>query len=174
MPELHKSKIELPPAQRATPQDAAEIFQLVKTCSDWLLEQGFDHWASWYTQEKVAEKINDCQVFFWRLNGKVVACVALSLHYDDELRKIFQSPDVPAVYMGMLGVHPEAMQHGLGKQILAFVEEQTREQGISRVRFDCRAEIEALVNFYMHADYGIVGSVSEGPAENYYLFEKLV
>lgn len=166
--------------RRATQDDLDRVWTVIKKCSDWLLENGLDHWDAYYSKELIEEKLNKSTVFVVEVKGNVVGTVTISTdeveYYTESDVAQFSNKDSRAVYVTALAVLPSMQGLGIGSALMKMVEDKAFEMGISTVRFDCRARYKELVEFYLKNGYSVVGLLwdEEDNNEPYCLMEKLM
>ncbi len=174
--------------EKADQSKAEAIFELMSACSADMVRQGFNHWAEYYSTIEAIEKRSkhyDTYVMY-SPEGKATATVSLSttpppyyrmnnekVNYCNAFTQVEKSK---AIYVSGLGVHPDLQGSGLGKKLMAFVEEKARELGMESIRFDTRGEFTRVVEFYKKLGYTKLPQVmiTEDSGENYFLFEKIL
>ena len=137
--------------------DLASIFKIIQTCSKWLSDHGMEHWSNYYTEDVVAKKFQESEIYGLIDDGMLQGVVCISpnapSYYDTVDFDHFQEATSDARYMSMLAINPARQKAGLAPQLMAYAEKETRKQGIKFMRLDVIREYEALNGFYQRRDY---------------------
>ncbi|UCC48692.1 MAG: GNAT family N-acetyltransferase [Gemmatimonadota bacterium] len=125
-------------------QDAEAIYRVHKQsisrlCSGVYSPVQVDEWAELRTPQHYEELINDGRVLVAKGPGGVVGFAVFST----------ESGELEALY-----VHPEYVSHGIGSQLLAVVESQALNQGISAITLNATLNSAA---FYERRGYSSLG-----------------
>jgi GNAT superfamily N-acetyltransferase len=163
---------------RAYKTDANTVWQIVNSCSQWLLTQKkLDHWSSYYNSKIIENKIETEEVFLVKSDSDIVATVTLSRlppeYYNEEQLQCFTDTR-STVYISTLAVKPEMQRQGIASKIIKNIELIAKSRNIKNLGLDCRAEYPDLVRFYLKRGFNQVGSFSEGAGQNYLLMEKSI
>jgi len=155
----------------------SSYWKIVKKCSDWMLSLGWDHWDGYYVPERLKKKINNEKVYLGYLEKRPIATITLSLKtsgFINQGLRNFNEPQAKAFYISTLAVLPSEQGKGFASQLLDFVEEKGTREGIKYLRLSTRASWKKVVNFYLHRNYKIKGTISdnEDNDEPYFLMEK--
>jgi predicted N-acetyltransferase YhbS len=97
------------------------------------------------------------------LDDEIVGCVCY--HQESE-----------HVYLGRLSVLPSYRQYGVGRALMAYVEQQAQAMGVSRVQLGVRVALPHLQAYYERLGYRVVhAEAHEGYTEpTYVVMEKQV
>lgn len=115
------------------------------------------------TVESLREKIADGNAVLALLDDQVIGCV-------------FYRPDCDHLYFGRLAVLPAHRQRGVGRALIAYVEERARTLGLPRIRIGVRIGLPELFAAYERIGYRTIAEHShEGYAQPTYVsMEKLL
>jgi len=164
--------------KKATIKDLDNTWGIIKICSDWLVEQGMNHWESYYSKKLIAKKIKTQQVFLAYVDKKPIATITLDKnpvsYYEEKDLQKFADPGAKAYYMMALAVIPGYQKRGIAGQLIKFAEKKALKEGIKYTRFDCRASYQELVEYYKKRDYKVAGDFidPDDNSEIYLLMEK--
>jgi ribosomal protein S18 acetylase RimI-like enzyme len=95
------------------------------------------------TEETIRQKLTVGHAVLASVNQKIVGCA-------------FYQPAGDHVYLGRLAVLPEYRRRGIGRQLLAWVETQTRSLGYRRVRLSVRVALSGNRAYYERLGYRVI------------------
>jgi [ribosomal protein S18]-alanine N-acetyltransferase len=128
-----------PDIRPAAPADAAGIARMSRDC--------IEHGLPWsWTAARVMQAIGDpstnvvVHVRRGQLQGFGI------MQYDDD-----------DAHLALLAVHPLSRHQGLGRGLLAWLEQSARVAGIRRTRLEARADNHHAIRFYERQGYVRVG-----------------
>lgn len=158
--------------------DWRDAWEVISKCSEWLSEQGMDHWKDYYTEEKVQEKFGHSKIFVLYVDDKPVGTGSYSTeapeYYSEQDINCFENPKAVAAYFSALCVDPEFQGKGYGKLLVKSREDAlAKDPDIEAYRFDARASYRELIKFHLKNGFKIVG-VMDDEGEDYFLFEKVI
>jgi ribosomal protein S18 acetylase RimI-like enzyme len=159
-------------------QNIEDAWLVIKECSDWLLDNELDHWANYYTLERMKEKLKLGSVFCMYEGKTPVATVSLSIESPEyysptDLTCFSHVADDKTVFISSLGVRPAYQGKGYAKDLLRYCEKFARENGYRAVGFDVRRKYAKLIEFYIKRGFVEVGDMND-EGESYVLFEKVI
>jgi predicted N-acetyltransferase YhbS len=96
------------------------------------------------TAESIEHYLQQGHAVLALLNDEVVGCVCY--HQESE-----------HVYFGRLSVLPSCRQHGLGRALVTYVEQQAHALGAPRIRLGVRRALPHLQAYYERLGYHVVG-----------------
>jgi ribosomal protein S18 acetylase RimI-like enzyme len=138
--------------------DTQAVFRVIKECAAWLLNRGMDHWTDYYTEELVAKKLQETNIYGLGEGSDLIGVVSLSEHppsyYDQSDLLHFKDHTAPATYMSMLAIRPEFQGTGLASELMRYAEQKVRASGVRYMRLDVIREYEELNVFYAKRGYG--------------------
>jgi len=113
------------------------------------------------TAESIGNYLQQGYAVLALLNDEVVGCVCY--HQESE-----------HVYLGRLSVLPSFRQYGVGRALMAYVEQQAQALGVSRIQLGVRTALPHLQAYYERLGYRVVRSEAhEGYTEpTYVVMEK--
>lgn len=157
--------------------DLDSVWEIIKSCSDWLEIRGLDHWAKYYTKDLVAQKITTQEVFLYFNRQRPIAIITL----DTKHVSYYTEKDISSFtytkssgYITALAVFPNMQNQGVASKLLNFVENASKGKGIEYIRLDCRNSYKELVSFYIKRGYIQIGTIidEDDNNEEYSLMEK--
>lgn len=139
---------------KITPQDQQQIeavYSVLKASGTYMVETfGLMHWANPYSREKIAQDIEQKDVYIVRNDDGYLATFMLS----EDTSYYFQDiPDKDAVYLSKLAVNPDVVSSGIGTACMKFIEETCRQNHKTKVRLDVYDKSVQAVNFYLKMGY---------------------
>jgi ribosomal protein S18 acetylase RimI-like enzyme len=164
--------------KRAQASDLPEIWKIISANAKNLADQGYSHWADYYSEELVSKMISKLEVYVATQGNVLVGTGTLSTrdpkYYTADYLNKFTPSEQGVVYVLGLATAPEYNKRGVAKALLQFIEEQAIQRGIEWIRLDCRAEIPGLIKFYENRGFVERGRLEEVPGESYCIMEKQV
>ena len=116
-----------------------------------------EHWNQYYTEDIITKKIEETDIYGVAENGVLQGVVSISPNPPSYYDKIdfdhFQEPESDARYMSMLATNPEIQKSGIATRLMAYAENEVKNQGIKFVRLDVIREYEELNGFYQKREY---------------------
>jgi len=140
--------------RRAGPADAESIHALLVAASELLARQGFLNWTPPYPIDRLRRDIEEREVYLVVDGVRLVATYTLGrepVHHSTP--EPWPEPELAALYLNRLAVHPERQGEGLGSWCLARIAERCRSSGASAVRCDVLAANRPLCAFYERHGY---------------------
>ena len=138
-------------------KDVPQIFEIIRACSNWLLDKGMEHWNHYYTEDVISKKIKDTTIYgiieVDILQGVVSISSNPPSYYDKVDFDNFQESKSEARYMSMLATNPEKQKSGLATQLMTYAESEIKKQGIKFMRLDVIREYVELNDFYQKRNY---------------------
>jgi len=155
-----------------------DAWLVIKECSHWLLESDLDHWATYYTFDRVAEKLKTAKVFCLYEGKTPIATVTLSNrppeYYSEKDRKCFSFvANDKTMFMSSLAVRPDFQGRGYAKALISFCEGYAKEKGFLAIGSDARRKYAKLIDFYKGLGFIEVGDMDD-EGESYVLFERVI
>lgn len=140
--------------RRALPEDAAAIVRLRDQAAQWLLSKGIRQWTPGeVTPEDVVGWMSGGRLYVAEIAGTMAGSVRLA--WTD--LEVWPWADEDAGYVQSLVSARLASARGVGRLLLAHVEEVARGAGRTRTRLSCLHGNAPLERFYLAAGYNIVG-----------------
>ncbi|MDP3741998.1 MAG: GNAT family N-acetyltransferase [Candidatus Micrarchaeota archaeon] len=162
--------------RNATKEDAEIIFNILRVCAEWLASSGLMHWkrANFSIQSVLAALEKD-EVFLIFNRNLAVGTIAISkvppswYEFDPS---VFWKEKAPAFYLKKLAVLPSYHSKGFASELLKFVENKAKKEGVKFIRFDAVIKNHALTEFYLKRGFSIMGEAvtKNGNPSNF--FEK--
>jgi len=140
-----------------TSTDTQLVHRVIKECAAWLSDRGMEHWSVYYTEERVAKKLQETTIYGLGEGSDLIGVVSLSeqppSYYDRSDLLKFKDQSEPAIYMSMLAVRPEFQGKGLASALMRCAEQKVRDSGVKYMRLDVIREYEELNSFYATRGY---------------------
>lgn len=143
--------------RRALPSDADAVVAVRDDAARWLLGRGIRQWAPGeVTGQHVLGWMTDGRLYVAEIDGRVVGSVRLAWS-DPEVWPGSDETDEPVAYVQSLVASRTPSARGVGRLLLAHVEQVAAGSGRTLVRLSCLHGNEPLERFYLTAGYTIVG-----------------
>lgn len=157
--------------QSAALEDFDEILKLLQRISAWLAGKGIEQWKDFSNEKGKAtleRRFREGEVYKIVKDGAVFGVFVTQ--WDDAFWHHVKKDDLACIIHTM-GIDPSVMGKGIGKKILAFVEDIATKAGRKFIRLDCNADNARLCEFYESNGFYKAGSK---PWENWNvrLYEK--
>lgn len=127
---------------RAGPSDVETVRDLLGEVSAWLLDRGLRQWPERFDDEWFVPALEAGHTWLARRDGGLVATI--TLQWGDEL--VWGPRPADAGYVHRLAVRRAAA--GVGAELLAWAEQETRAAGRDFLRLDCWSENARLRQYY--------------------------
>jgi GNAT superfamily N-acetyltransferase len=155
----------------ASEKDAFPMLELRLALEAWLESKGVEQWGR--NEVSLADVQRQVAAAEWHVvrsaRGQVIG--ALRLLWSDE--PVWQHQNEPAAYVHGLMADREHAPKGLGKELLAWAEEQARAADVPMLRLDCVESNAVLRSYYRRLGFSEVGRRDfDGPWHSAVLFEK--
>ncbi len=155
------------------------ILQLTRDCGKNLRENGIDQWDENYPdRETIFHDLNTKTLFAYRKGDELLGIVVLNEFQDEEYGEInwSTSPDDKNIVVHRLAVRPDQQGKGIGRKLMDFAEQWSRENKYDAIRLDTYSQNQRNRRFYTIRGYTPLGSVylkykKEHP---YYCYELLL
>ncbi|MFN8592071.1 MAG: GNAT family N-acetyltransferase [Thermomicrobiales bacterium] len=152
----------------AGPDDLPAIQAILHGAQAWLASRGIPQWPRPFPGEWIAARHAAGEFLVARHEGEIVAVVRV-LQRDPQLWTDPAQDD--ALYVHSLAVARKCAGQGIGAALLAWIGEQAKREGRSRLRLDCVATNPALWAYYERLGFVSRGEIAAG-GERMMLFEK--
>ncbi len=138
-------------------------FSLLQEASLWLKEKNIDYWQNWSNPHDssfnwIKEGFDANQFYFVLKESEVVGM--FRLQWNDE--QFWGEQEDNAGYIHSFTTARQHQGQGLGRQILAQIEDMCKQNHKKYVRLDCGAHIEKLCQYYENSGFVSVGEISLG------------
>jgi RimJ/RimL family protein N-acetyltransferase len=153
---------------RATPQDARTVENLLDSVASWMEQEGIDQWTPGRFGKEVREVIDNGDLYVTRQDGSIIGCFMLETACPDWmapwLTERSYSPS-EALYLGRLAVDRNNAGRRLGFQLLRSARQLATDGGFAFLRLNCPSENHRLRRYYLDAGFGVLGEAAlAGPA----------
>ena len=136
---------------RAGPGDALAASSIMREAADWLVERGETLWfPEELSPEKLKSSIDAAELYLVKVKGVAVGTVILQLS-----DRIYW-PDMPegdAAYIHKITLRRSAAGQDIGRQVIAWAMDMTRQAGMKYLRLDTEAARKRLCAFYESAGF---------------------
>ena len=128
----------------AEPEELDTVVGILSECARWLLGRGISQWPDPFPAERVAALLEKGAFYLARLDGEVVATLALL--WSDPAFWGERPPD--AAYVHAVAVRREYAGRGIGHGLIEWAAETAAAEGRDYLRLDCLSENGALRAYY--------------------------
>ena len=114
------------------------------------------------TQEWLIESIEKQKMYLGELNGKIVSCMVVNQEYNDGYKEIdwkVDAKDSELLVIHALGVAADYSGRGFAKQMVRYVIDMAKEQGIKAIRLDVLEGNLPAEKSYVKVGFEYVGTV---------------
>ena len=141
--------------------DLEAAWQIVDRCRAVLRARGIHQWDDVYPTREVVEGDVERGRLFVALDsdGRPAAIVTVDAVQDAEYAAVPWTSAEPALVVHRLCVDPPAQGHGLGGQLMDFVESHARRQGFASIRLDAYTDNPDAMALYRRRGYREAGQV---------------
>lgn len=147
--------------RKATKKDAQIIFNILSACADWLASKGLMHWKRTnFSIQKVLAYLEKDEVILIFDNCTPVGILSVSRVPPDWYAAdpaVFWKEKAPAFYLKRLAVLPSHHSKGFASELLKFVENKAKKEGVKFIRFDAVANDLELTVFYLKRGFWVMG-----------------
>lgn len=153
-----------------TAEEAEQVIMLLKDVANWLKKNNVNQWASIATgddDEDIKQSIHDQEMYCVKRNETIVATFTLYSEQTPWDRDLWGDLQDKAIYLHRLALIHSEMGSGLGINILKWIENHMKNQGINQLRLDCVQENKKLNTFYASN-----GFEKRGTNNGFTLYEK--
>jgi GNAT superfamily N-acetyltransferase len=145
--------------ERARPDDAEAVCQLLDEAAVWLSARGVSQWRPGALPRSVVENgIARGEIFVVRSPAGLVATLQLA----ESDPKVWGNDEGDALYLHRLCVARSETGKGLGARLLDWASTEVRARGRRQLRLDCVASNDALRRYYARAGFAERGDVEVG------------
>ena len=155
------------------------ILQLTRDCGKHLRDNGIDQWDENYPdRETILQDLDTKTLFVYREGEELLGIVVLNEFQDEEYAEInwSTSTDDKNIVVHRLAVRPDQQGKGIGRKLMDFAEQWSRENKYDAIRLDTYSQNPRNQRFYTKRGYTDLGPVylkykKEHP---YYCYELLL
>ncbi len=145
--------------RKASLNEIATAFLLLKEAAIWLKEKGIDYWQDWHNppanfQEWIIEGFQNNEFQFVEYDNEIVGM--FRLQFNDEL--FWGKRDDNSGYIHSFTTKRNLKGKGIGKEILRCIETYITNLGINYLRLDCSSEVQDLCKYYEQNGFKAVGT----------------
>jgi len=158
-----------------TKDDQRAIQRLFKTVTQVLREKGIHQWDRFYPNRFViGNDLKQLHLYGIKHAKDVLAVVTVDQHQSKNYQTLsWHGEEEQAACIHRLAVHPAYQGNSLGKQLLAFAEEQAKKDGCRSIRLDVFSANPSAIAMYQKAGYEKRGQIAYPFRKHpYYCFEK--
>ena len=148
--------------KQADNKDAEMFFELIKKRIAWMDDVGIRHWnilnyTEVYPLEHYIDHVNAGRL--WVLKDSTCVLGGAVLYETDDFWA--DSPCDTAYYVHRFATDTD--HKGIGREILKFIYDTTKNHGKTRIRLDCSEDNPSLNTYYESAGYMPNGTCTDGP-----------
>lgn len=143
----------------ATNNDSRNVISMLKEIAQWMKDSNINQWGFLLEggdDEEIKQAIVNQETYIVMNGNEYVATFTLLSKQSEWDTHIWGEDNTSnALYLHRLAIVPSYMNKGLGKRILAWIEENTTNK--EYLRLDCVAENIKLNSFYENNGFELVG-----------------
>lgn len=133
----------------------SELTALLHRAYAGLARMGLRFWATHQSDEVTAARIADGQCFVGLLDGRIVGTILFKNQSQTKGSPWYDRPEVASI--AQFGVEPDLQAKGLGRQLMAFAEEQAIVGGAKELALDTAEPATHLIAWYSKLGFRHVG-----------------
>ena len=140
----------------ATNEETEQIIMLLKQVAEWLKANGIDQWdfsESSGNDENIRQSIQNQETYSVKKDGEMIATFTLTQKQSLWDKWLWGDKQDQAVYLHKFALNPSEIGSGLGKELLQWIEHDTKQKGFNTVRLDCIENNIKLNQFYTRCGY---------------------
>lgn len=164
--------------KKAVKSDLVQLFSVVKSCGQNLIEQGIFQWNEEYPSKEVLQ--NDIalqQIWKLELANRIVGLIVLTEIEDAEYKQVkWLTKNQHHLYIHRLAVHPNFQGKGCAQKLMDFAEKYAKENEYNSIRLDTFSQNKRNLNFYKQRNYIKLESIyfPNQSAFPFYCYEKIM
>ena len=138
-----------------TLQDLDDICELIKDAIAEMEKHGIYQWDELYpTRDDFKEDIEKGTLFVVCEEDALAAFYVISAEYDEQYSNAAWEQDADTAYiLHRFCVSPKVQNRGVGRTVLAHIEDQVKEMGYKSIRLDTFTENPFAQRLYRHNGY---------------------
>jgi len=145
----------------ARAKDIDSLMEITHACAIHMTRQGIHQWNEHYPSKNTF--INDLsrkELYVLEIDGKVIGCVVISTHMDDEYNPIqWLTQNNNSIYVHRLAIEPNNQVKGYAQKLMDFAESKAKEHGFNSIRLDTFSKNLRNQRFYERRGYQRLGNV---------------
>jgi ribosomal protein S18 acetylase RimI-like enzyme len=141
---------------KAALTDVVQVQGLLEGARQWLLSKGINQWPYPITNDWLAKRISEREVYLASASGLNVGTV--TIQWSDE--EIWGEMPDDAGYIHQIAIRRDFGGRGLGLELLGWAETRIASQNKQFARLDCWSENPKLCAYYANAGYVIQRTVT--------------
>lgn len=140
--------------RKARLEELDGILEMYQRGIQGMIGRGIDQWDDTYPNRAILEEdIRNKQLFVFVEDG-ILAAAALNEEQDLEYQKLTWEYADPSLVIHRLLVDPDCQGQGVGRALMASIEEYARHQGYASIRLDTYIKNYLALNLYDSMGYG--------------------
>ncbi len=145
--------------QKATIDDIQSVLQILKENSEWLESKGIKQWEKDYYLVKFNEDyykraINNGELFVGKIDNIVCGTFVLR-NYDPAWED-----DGESYFICNIGIKVDMHGNELGKTMIEYAKNETKNLGAIKLKLDCVSENERLNKYFEDQGFKLVSTVT--------------
>lgn len=140
----------------ATYEETEQIIMLLKQVAEWLKANGIDQWdfsESSGNNENIKQSIQNQETYSVKKDEEMIATFTLTQKQSPWDKWLWGDKQDHAVYLHKFALAQLEIGSGLGKELLQWIEQDTKQKGFNTVRLDCIENNIKLNQFYTRCGY---------------------
>ena len=163
--------------RKAIHKDIENIMKMYKSCVKGMLINGIDQWDKTYPNNKIISKdLEKSTYYVAEIKGVIVGGINIDKNQDKTYLDIdWEDKSDSFLVVHRLGVKEQFWNKKIGKNLMLFTENLTKEKGLKSIRLDTYSGNPKAMGFYRRLGYRELGAINLKPNKNeYYCFEKII
>ena len=138
-----------------TESDLEDVLALIRNCANALINSGLKQWDTNYPDKSILmDDIKNQTMHCCKEEGKIIAVVVANKKEDIEYNQVnWKDKSGNYIVIHRLGVSPFHQRKGIGKKLMTYIEDYSREKNINSIRLDTFSLNPASVQFYRNLNY---------------------
>ncbi|SDZ37710.1 GNAT family N-acetyltransferase [Bacillus sp. 166amftsu] len=144
----------------ATNKDEDHVLYLLKDVASWLKENNIDQWSflsEGGEDQEIRQAVTNGETFVIKKNEKIVGTFTLYQSQSEWDQHIWGISSDNAVYLHRLAITRSEIGSSLGNDILQWIQNYIKSEGITLIRLDCVENNNKLNAFYLNSGFEKVG-----------------
>ena len=163
--------------RKANTTDLDNIMLMYKSCVQGMLAKDIDQWDETYPNaEIISQDLEIMTYYVAEIKGTIIGGINIDQNQDKTYLNIdWEDKSDSFLVVHRLGVKEQFWNKKIGKNLMLFTENLTKEKGLKSIRLDTYSGNPKAMGFYRRLGYRELGAINLKPNKNeYYCFEKII